>query len=319
MIRQLLIVDFTNMLNYYTALPQYHNRSFTCHHRRSRGGFALWDLLGAVLVVSIVLLMLPPILAQARSDARIPSCLSNLRWIGVSMHRYAEDHADQFPPSTGVTAEGSDNTVEWYDNARVGGYLASEAERDLTSNDPNQTFSDPVLVCPSDLAGAARCYGMNVFASSVHPPMEYSGNLPDPQKIGQFKYFDRTVEESSSVFLATENWSQFKGMLGNQEIQWFSAHTVGGGLIGTDPSRIAATWFGANGGQSRLLPRDRFGISEAPSSIDWSRHGVSAPSAFAGTAGFVFVDGHVQTENARDLVDPASGQTTDRVLWTAAD
>lgn len=69
----------------------------------SRAGFTLIELLVACCVVVIVLSLLLPALAGARSSAREAACLSNLRQVGVVFDAYARESRDAYPFSDADT------------------------------------------------------------------------------------------------------------------------------------------------------------------------------------------------------------------------
>lgn len=65
--------------------------------RQSRSAFTLIELLVVIAIIAILAAILFPVFAQARESARLTSCLSNLKQIGLGIKMYAQDYDEQFP------------------------------------------------------------------------------------------------------------------------------------------------------------------------------------------------------------------------------
>lgn len=67
---------------------------------KSRGkGFTLIELLVAIAIISILAVILFPVFARARENARRSSCLSNLRQVGLAMTQYSQDFDEMLVPA----------------------------------------------------------------------------------------------------------------------------------------------------------------------------------------------------------------------------
>jgi len=64
------------------------------------------ELLVVVAVLALLVAMILPATRRARINGR-PPCVSNLRWIGITLAMFAGDNNGRFPPQVAVTNGGS--------------------------------------------------------------------------------------------------------------------------------------------------------------------------------------------------------------------
>jgi len=62
---------------------------------RERRGFTLIELLVVIAIIAILAAILFPVFARAREKARMTSCLSNMKQLGLGIMMYVQDYDDQ--------------------------------------------------------------------------------------------------------------------------------------------------------------------------------------------------------------------------------
>ncbi len=74
--------------------------------RAPTSGFTLIELLVVIAIIAILAAILFPVFAQARESARMASCLSNMKQLGLACTMYAQDNEERFPPERIIYAPG---------------------------------------------------------------------------------------------------------------------------------------------------------------------------------------------------------------------
>lgn len=64
-----------------------------------RRGFTLIELLVVIAIIAVLAALMFPTFAQARETARLTTCTSNLRQIGMAVTQYVADFDDMLPPA----------------------------------------------------------------------------------------------------------------------------------------------------------------------------------------------------------------------------
>jgi prepilin-type N-terminal cleavage/methylation domain-containing protein len=86
-----------------------------------RRGFTLIELLVVIAIIAILAAILFPVFARAREKARMTSCLSNLKQIGLGLMMYVQDY-DESWPSMWVFGDCSDyGNSPWWCLGQYGG------------------------------------------------------------------------------------------------------------------------------------------------------------------------------------------------------
>ncbi len=101
-----------------------------------RKNFTLIELLVVIAIIAILASMLLPSLNKARISAKINSCRSNQKQIGLFFQMYADDYRNYLPPRQPGVVNGVAATYSW------NGFLAPYINRDLRG----KTVS--TFICP---------------------------------------------------------------------------------------------------------------------------------------------------------------------------
>jgi len=76
---------------------------------KRRSGFTLIELLVVIAIIAILAAILFPVFAQARESARMSSCLSNIKEIGLAWTMYAQDYDETYPLSRSIGYPSADD------------------------------------------------------------------------------------------------------------------------------------------------------------------------------------------------------------------
>ncbi|MDY7009764.1 MAG: type II secretion system protein [Planctomycetota bacterium] len=234
--------------------------------RRVGSAFTLVELLVVVAIIALLVSILLPTLGRAKEQARIVSCMSNLRSLGLSYVFYTNENNDWYPGSAGYGGDPptwDDRLWPYYENYGL-------------------------LVCPSDKLERPvwvehnRSYASNINVA-YRGPSEYGENL-DPKYNGETPYTsDGSIWKSTDVEVPADTI-----LLGDMWESWYygDAPTAGGYNRYVGSGIFDGMWSGA-------VPVEPPSRSPTPYHRDMDAYN------------FLFCDNHVLTlpKGHRNLID----------------
>jgi len=175
-----------------------------------------------------------------------------------------------------------------------------------TATEQNGKMMGSLFTCPED-PSSVRTYAMNIWASSK-VDASILNPKPPAQPLGSLWSFN--VSRPSSMILIGETWSRFietndsfyaSPTFGNEGLTVGQRFGGGGGIPPVDAGR----WGEVNCELAFMLHRTRGGAGRATQPI--------------GRVNLGYADGHVETKSNEDLVNFATGVSTNDSFFSPLD
>jgi prepilin-type N-terminal cleavage/methylation domain-containing protein/prepilin-type processing-associated H-X9-DG protein len=125
------------------------------HRVAPRRGFTLIELLVVIAIIAILAAILFPVFAKAREKARMSSCASNCKQIGVAITQYIQDNDERLMMRNDNANRGWQSLVQSY------------------------VKSIQVFTCPSD---SAKIYTPNTHNTGAYAVNNYGYQRADPAR-----------------------------------------------------------------------------------------------------------------------------------------
>ncbi|MBV8779778.1 MAG: hypothetical protein JO353_00140 [Phycisphaerae bacterium] len=220
--------------------------------------------------------------------------MSNERQLCTALIAYAGENKGRFPPNVATPDPG----YFWSDFDRLG-RLCNVS----TVTEQNGQMVGSLFTCPCD-ENSVRTYAMNIWASS-----KVNSSVANATNVGRLWNFG--VRRSSSMILLGEIWS-YSSVTGNS----FKCLPTFGFLGATAGAR-----FGGGGGISPAINAGRWGQvnCELAYMLHRTSSGPGRGTQPIGRVNLGYADGHVEARRNSDLVDYASGISTNSSFFSPLD
>ena len=132
-------------------------------------GFTLIELLVVIAIIAILAAILFPVFARARESGKRAKCISNLKQLIVSLHMYADDHKDRYPPTEVQNWPFGD----WNDGRATMGLreLNAYVKDTRVFFCPSNRFFKPSVYWKHNAWWCGYCYWGNYLSRNVNPPL----------------------------------------------------------------------------------------------------------------------------------------------------
>ena len=164
-----------------------------------KNSFTLIELLVVIAIIAILAGMLLPALSSVKENGRRTTCVNNIRQVGLSAQRYADDNKSWFPHGNYST---NANYLFW--SRDISGCLGSYIS--ATNGKSGITNADPILICPNGSRKALKpVVSTENFSYAFNRYMASSGDW-----IGQNR--DKVKNPSGRMLLSECGYDDWKSL-----------------------------------------------------------------------------------------------------------
>ncbi|MCM8829090.1 MAG: DUF1559 domain-containing protein [Candidatus Omnitrophica bacterium] len=233
-----------------------------------KNGFTLIELLVVIAIIAILAAMLLPVLSRAREQARMSTCIANLKQIGLAVNMYLTDYNEYwFPYLSGRASDRGTcvNGSNWF----ATGFLRTMIELGYLKNarivwGGTVWYSDDYVL--RDSSGVVRCpcgefEGREIYngAYGYLGDYSYNPNLPNiAKKLGK-------VPKPAETALFFEcSYGNVAPSLNSAALGYFDRVLTGGFYGGSRHRNIELVNMVYVDGHAKSLTRQEYGESAWP-------------------------------------------------------
>lgn len=164
-----------------------------------RGGFTLVELLVVVAIIALLVSILLPTLGRAKEQARIVSCMSNLRSLGLGFAFYSNENNDWYPAGSGWGGDPPtwDRTLQpYYDNYGLLLCVSDKTDRSAYTNDYPRSYAINIDVA---------WMGPSTYGDNQSPPYGGDSDFPWPG----WTHSKSEVDSPADTILLADMWESW--------------------------------------------------------------------------------------------------------------
>lgn len=200
----------------------------TMYSQPRKRGFTLIELLVVIAIIAILAAILFPVFAQARESARLTSCLSNMKQIGMGLRMYSQDYDENFPlrrMQSPTVTEGSwkHAVLPYIKSVQIFQCPTNPAARVLDeSGDPN--FNPPYAATQPKMPRGYFMYHAFFKASASPGSAQWWSGLPYSEIAFEYPATTLIIGEDKDVWVDYGPWINFDPAWGAAGANWGAKH-----------------------------------------------------------------------------------------------
>src|SRR5678815_1738951 len=200
----------------------------TLHYRTRSSGFTLIELLVVIAIIAILAAILFPVFAQARESARLTSCLSNMKQIGMGLRMYSQDYDENFPLRRVQTATATEGNwkhliLPYIKNLQIFQCPSNPAARVLDeTDDPN--FQPPYLPTLPKTPRGYFMYHAFFKAGAAAGSADWWAGKPYVEIAFEYPSTTLIIGEDKDVWADYGPWIVFDPLWGTSGANWGAKH-----------------------------------------------------------------------------------------------